>query len=103
MGSDYKKAIETVNGLKGGGGCRRQHAPYNLSHQIVVMENHLVYDIGFVFIYIFAFGISQLFIESYALGGRKKWTFYVACLVIGLLIVYGYVFPVSPEPSSHKS
>jgi len=70
---------------------------------MVIMENHLVYDIGFVFIYIFAFGISQIFLESYVPGHSKQWMFYVGCLVVGLLIVYGYIFPVSPEPSSHKS
>lgn len=85
------------------GSRKVQHAPDNFSHQIIIMENHLVYDIGFVFIYIFAFGISQILLKLYAPGHNNQWMFYVGCLIVGLLIVYGYIFQISPEPSSHKS
>lgn len=61
------------------------------------MQNHLVYDIGFVFIYIFSFGMSQMFIETYFPGHKNQWFFYLGCLVIGLLIIYGKIIDIDPE------
>jgi len=61
------------------------------------MKNHLVYDIGFVFIYIFAFGMSQLFLENYLPGHKKQWGFYIGCLIIGLCTVFGKIITIDPE------
>jgi len=64
------------------------------------MQNHLVFDFGFVFIYIFAFGMSQFFVDRYISGHYKPMMFYIGCLVVGVLIVKGYILPISPDASN---
>ena len=48
----------------------------------------MIEDIGFVFIYIATFGISDLIVEQYKFKGIEKFLYYIFCLFIGLLIVF---------------
>jgi hypothetical protein len=63
------------------------------------MRRELAYDLGFVLIYIWAFGVSQLVLERYAPGHKKQMIFYAVCFIIGIAIVLGWIVPIDPEAS----